>query len=190
MSFLYGLSTRGMTERYGLIEASREAVRLWVHKLEGLLYHRPPKRRFMVAVDGTKTKLNGVWLYLWAAIDIESREILAVYASYQRSSLNAYVFLTMVMDRCLNKPILVDGGPWYPWALRQLSLPWIHVTFGPRNYIERWFRTLKERIRGFYNINSKARGLLAVNSIIGILTYSYNGLRSHQSLRAPPIRGC
>lgn len=110
--FLAGLSTRCMTERYGLIEASREAVRVWVHKLEGLVYHGPPRRRFMVAVDETKTKLNGVWLYLWAAIDIESREVLAVYASYQRSSLNAYIFLTMMLDGCLNKPmILVDGGP-------------------------------------------------------------------------------
>lgn len=173
-----------------MIEASREAVRIWVHKLEGLVYHGPPKKRFMVAVDETKTKLNGVWLYLWAAIDIESREVLAVYASYQRSSLNAYIFLTVVLDGCLNRPlILVDGGPWYPWALRQLNLPWIHVTFGPRSYMERWFRTLKERMRGFYNnINSKVRGLLAVKTIIHILTFGYNRLRSHQSLGAPPLK--
>jgi transposase len=40
--YLAGLSTRAMTERYGLIKASREAVRLWVHKLESLAYHGPP----------------------------------------------------------------------------------------------------------------------------------------------------
>ena len=188
--FLAGLSTRCMTERFGLIRASREAVRLWVHRLEGLLYHGPPRKRFMVAVDETKIKLNGLWVYLWAAIDVESREVLAVYASYHRSSLNAYIFLTMVMDACLNRPIiLVDGGPWYPWALRQLNLPWIHVTFGPRSYIERWFRTLKERVRGFYqNINSKSRGILALNTLIQILTLGYNRLRSHQSLEAPPVK--
>jgi hypothetical protein len=37
--YLAGLSTRAMTECYGLIKASREAVRLWVHKLESLAYH-------------------------------------------------------------------------------------------------------------------------------------------------------
>jgi transposase len=43
--YLAGLSTRGMTERYGLIKASRKAVRLWVHKIESLAYHGPPMPR-------------------------------------------------------------------------------------------------------------------------------------------------
>ena len=55
--YLAGLSTRGMTERYGLIKASREAVRLWVHKLESLAYHGPPRPRRLVAIDETKAKL-------------------------------------------------------------------------------------------------------------------------------------
>jgi transposase-like protein len=28
----------------------------------------------MVAVDETKIKLNGLWVYLWAAIDVEGRK--------------------------------------------------------------------------------------------------------------------
>lgn len=56
--------------------------------------------------------------------------------------------------------------------------------------MERWFRTLKERMRGFYqNINSKVRGLLALNTLTQIITFGYNRLRSHQSLGAPPVKG-
>jgi len=55
--YLAGLSTRGMTERYGLIRAGGGAVRLWVHKLESLAYHGPPRPRRLVAIDETKAKL-------------------------------------------------------------------------------------------------------------------------------------
>jgi len=179
-----------MTERYGLVKASREAVRLWVHKLESLTYHGPPKPRRLVAVDETETKLNGEWLYLWAAINVDKKEILAIYASWQRSSLNAYIFLKKVLKACSNKPlILVDGGPWYPWALSQFSLEWLHTTFGKRNAIERYFRTLKERLRGFYNnLNAKAKGILAIKAMAQILTYDYNHLRAHQTIKGSTAR--
>ena len=185
--YLAGLSLRAMTERYGLVKASREAVRLWVHKLESLTYHGPPKPRRLIAIDETKTKLNGEWLYIWAAIDVDTKEILAIYASWQRSSLNAYIFIRKVLKACLNKPlILIDGGSWYPWALSQIGLKWLHLTFGERNAIERYFRTLKERLKGFYN-NINAKSLLAINAMAQIFVYGYNYLRVHQSLGAPPL---
>jgi putative transposase len=89
-----------------------------------------------------------------AAIDVDTKELLAVYASYYyRSHINTLVFLKRVLDTCINKPVvvLVDGGPWYPWPLDRMGLRWLHVTFGYRNAIERFFRTLKERTRRFYN---------------------------------------
>jgi len=73
-SYLAGLSTRAMTKRYGFVKASREAVRLWVHKLESLAYHGPPKPRRLVAIDETKAKLNEEWLYLWTAMDGDAKE--------------------------------------------------------------------------------------------------------------------
>ncbi|MEM2506621.1 MAG: hypothetical protein QXF61_06260 [Nitrososphaeria archaeon] len=83
--------------------------------------------------------------------------------------------------------ILVDGGPWYPWALDGLGLKWIHVTFGNRNAIERYFRTLKERFRGFQNnLNTRSRrnnGYRSHGQDLGIWIYP----RAHQSLRAPPL---
>jgi transposase-like protein len=89
---------------------------------------------------------------VWGAIDCETKELLSIYASYQRSSINTLIFTRRVLNTCTNKPvILADGGPWYPWALERLGLKWLHITFGERNHIERLYRTLKERTKRFYN---------------------------------------
>ena len=61
-------------------------------------------------------------------------------------------FLRIVLDRCLNKPlIIVDRGPWYRWALERLGLKYRYQRFGLRNTVERFFRYIKQRTRRFYN---------------------------------------
>jgi len=60
-------------------------------------------------------KVNGYRCYLWAAIDVDSREVLAIYVSRGRSMLNALIFLKRVLKACENNPVIVvDRGPWYP----------------------------------------------------------------------------
>jgi transposase-like protein len=65
-------------------------------------------------------------------------------------------FLRMVLDRCINKPlIIVDKGPRYRWALERFGLKYQYQRFGLRNRVERFFGYLKQRTRRFYNnINS------------------------------------
>ncbi len=113
------------------------------------------EERSEIAIDETKIKLRKKWHYLWAAIDIHTREILAVHLTSSRSSLDALLFLKKVLKfcakSCANKPkVYVDGGPWYPWTFQRLGLPWQHITFGKRNAIEQWFSILKHRIKRFY----------------------------------------
>ncbi|MEM2178799.1 MAG: hypothetical protein QW272_08290 [Candidatus Methanomethylicaceae archaeon] len=72
--------------------------------------------------------------------------------------------------------------------MNRLGLNYIHITFGKRNSIERYFRTLKERLKGFYNnINAKVRRILAINAMVQIFTYNYNYLRIHQTLGKTPL---
>jgi transposase-like protein len=81
--FTAGLSLRDLSERLCLTGASRESVRIWVHRFSSLF--RPSRRvRRLVAVDETVLKVNGQTSYLWAAIDVDTNEILAVYASRGR----------------------------------------------------------------------------------------------------------
>jgi len=186
--YMAGLSYRAMTFRTGLIEASHVAVHYWFHKLKGLICDEPPKVRRCVAVDESKLKEDGYQLFIWSAIDVDTKEYLAVYASYQRSSLNAYLFMRKVLVRCVGKPlILVDGGPWYSWVLDRLGLRWEHVTFGRRNPIERLFRTVKERTKGFYNnIPARVHKLVNVTFFLEIFAFWYNHLRRHESLGRVP----
>jgi transposase-like protein len=57
---------------------SHEAVRLWVKRLEHVMVNVKVKSRRMVAVDETKIKADGEWCYVWAAIDVDTRKLLAV----------------------------------------------------------------------------------------------------------------
>ena len=62
--------------------------------------------RRCIAVDETKSKLGGEQLIIWAARDVDTKEILAFRVSFTRSSLDAELFLK-------DKPLfLVDKGPW------------------------------------------------------------------------------
>jgi len=69
----------------------------------------------MVAVDETKVKADGEWCYVWAAIDVETRELLAIWVSWQRNIMHAEAFLRKALLNVHKQAIfLVDKGPWYP----------------------------------------------------------------------------
>jgi transposase-like protein len=174
--FISGLSLRDISERFCLTFASRESVRIWAHRSSSLF--KPSKRaRRLVAVDETVLKINGQICYLWAAIDVDTNEILALYASRGRGLPNAIKFLKMVLRSCDGKPIVVvDRGPWYRWALERLGITYFHETFGERNKIERWFRELKERTKRFYNnVNSKT--LKSIEEIATAVAIVHNLVR-------------
>jgi transposase-like protein len=174
--FIAGLSLRDVSERFCLTFASRESVRIWAHRSSSLF--KPSKRvRRLVAVDETVLKINGRICYLWAAIDFDTNEILAVYASRGRGIPNAIKFLKMVLRSCDGKPIVVvDRGPWYRWALERLGITYFHETFGNRNKIERWFRELKNRTKRFHNnVNSKT--LKSIEEIATAVAIVHNLVR-------------
>ena len=147
-----GLSLRNCSMVLSSFEPiSHESVRLWHHK-SSALFTVEKRYREVIAVDETKIKIHGKWHLLWTAINIDTWEILGVWITQGRCSLEAYSFLKQVLQKCENNPkILVDGGPWYKPALERLQADWEHITFGLRNPIEQWFGILKHRIQLFYN---------------------------------------
>ena len=144
----FGLSSR---KTKPFVKASHVSVLEWYRRLSQAIGRIQPKYREAVAVDETKLKVNGKQVYVWVAIDIETKEVLGVRASLSRSSLEAYLFLSQVRKKCLNRARLItDKGPWYnSWTCRMFRHE--HQTFGERNCIEQWFGLLKGRTRGFYN---------------------------------------
>jgi len=110
------------------------------------------------------------------------QEVLAVYVSKGGSMLNALTFLKKVLKVCENKPVIVvDRGPWYPYALKRLGLGYFHETFGERNRIERWFKKLKERTKRFYN-NINTKSIKNVEETAKAITLLHNIITQTRSL--------
>jgi transposase-like protein len=75
--------------------------------------------------------VSGQTCYLWAEIDVDTNDVLAVYAS--RGVPSAIKFLRKILDPYEGKPlIVVNRGSWYRWALDRLGITYIHETLGKR----------------------------------------------------------
>ncbi len=119
--YYFGISLRNTSLVISSFEsASHEAVRDWYLRAAKIFQVRKAERK-IIAIDGTKSKSNGKWRILWAAVDIENWDVLGVRVAQGWSSFEVYGFIRYVLNRCENKAkILVDGGPWYPPALDQM----------------------------------------------------------------------
>jgi len=102
---------------------SKSAVHYLAKKVSEIRVARQPRYRRCIAINETKLSVKGINVYVWSAVDVDSKELLALEASYGRGSLNALAFLKKALKMCTNKPLaLVDRGLWYRWALERLGL--------------------------------------------------------------------
>jgi transposase-like protein len=126
--------------------------------------------------------VKGVYVYVWSAVDVDSKELLALEASYGRSSLNALTFLKKALKMCTDRPlVLVDRGPWYRWAFERLGLKYRYEGFGLRNRVERFFRYLKERTVVFHHKMSARNHIQGINNLklfLSLFTLYYQAART------------
>ncbi|MDT7878961.1 MAG: DDE-type integrase/transposase/recombinase [Candidatus Caldarchaeales archaeon] len=92
-------------ERLCLTGVEGESVGIWVHRFSPLFRQFRRVRR-LVAVDEAVLKVSGQTCYLWAAIDVDTNEVLAVYAS--RGIPSAIKFLRKILDSCECKPLILE----------------------------------------------------------------------------------
>ncbi|AEA46217.1 IS6 family transposase [Archaeoglobus veneficus] len=174
--YFFGLSLRKTSDFLSLFEEiSHESVRIYYHRLKTVLKQPEKKKRRLVAIDETKIKLEKKQIFVWAAIDVDTMECLAIWASGGRGSFEAYVFLREVLKHCENKPeIVVDRGFWYLWALKRLGLRYRHETFGRRNAVEGFFSRFKERTKRFWNRFPFRSSFVSVQSWLESFMAFYN----------------
>jgi transposase-like protein len=65
---------------------SKSAVHYLAKKVSSV---KESRYRRCIAVDETKLRVKKSYVYIWSAVDVDSKELLALEASYGRSSLNA-----------------------------------------------------------------------------------------------------
>jgi transposase-like protein len=62
----------------GELGVSRASALNWARAVASIPGSVPPRERRLVAVDETEPKVNGRIVYVWAAMDLDTRELLAV----------------------------------------------------------------------------------------------------------------
>jgi putative transposase len=116
---------------------SKSAVHYLAKKVSSVKVAKEPRYRRCIAIDETKLCVKKSYVYVWSAVDVDSKELLALEASYGRSSLNALAFLKKALRMCTNKPlVIVDKGPWYRWAFERLGLEYRYERFCIRNRLK------------------------------------------------------
>jgi putative transposase len=91
----------------GLEPISKSAVHYLAKRVSEIRVAREPRCRRCIAFDETKLSVKGVHVYVWSAVDVDSRELLVLEASYGRSCLNALAFLKKALRMCTNKPLVI-----------------------------------------------------------------------------------
>lgn len=116
-------------------------LKLWIGQL--------PKT---IVVDETLIHSGWGQFWLYAAIDPHTRQVLFMRAYPQRNyDTTKDFFAEMIRTYGGQKPdeVVVDGGFWYIWPLREFGMVRQVVSGSIRNYVERFFRYLKQRMNGF-----------------------------------------
>jgi transposase-like protein len=151
----YGLSYRYVEELLAErgVEVDHVTVYRWVQRFTPLLAdaarfarHAPGDRWF---VDETYVKVNGVWRYVYRAVD-QHGQVIDVLLSARRDAQAARRFFTRALRtlKVMPSEVVTDAAPVYPGVLDEL-LPaaWHHVERYANNPIEADHSELKHRLR-------------------------------------------
>jgi putative transposase len=186
--YMEGLSLSAIGRRF---HVSKEAVRQWMVKFEGFFASKrrrlsTVKKRPAILLDETGIKWNGRAAYVSVCLDLARREVVAA-KSYPAISVPSTIDTVRqalkVCSRTRRPVFIVDHASWYPDAFRWLDLEWVTLTNSVRNYIERWYRTFKDRTKRFYNnfgIRDGSRAIKRIERFTHMFAYWYNHIRPHE----------
>jgi transposase-like protein len=135
------------------VEVDHVTIFRWVQRFAPLLAdaarfarHAPGDRWF---VDETYVKVNGVWRYVYRAID-QDGQVIDVLVSTRRDAATARRFFQRALTILKVTPseVVTDAAPIYPAVLEELMpSAWHHVERYANNPIEADHSQLKHRLR-------------------------------------------
>jgi len=96
----------------------KSAVHYLAKKVSEIRVAKEPRYGRCIAVDGTKLRVKKSYVYVWSAVDVDSKGIIGSRGVVRQEQSNALALLKKALRMCTNKPlILVDKGPWYRWGI-------------------------------------------------------------------------
>ena len=169
------------------VSRTRQAVHHWFHAYADACEQEFTVEPDRVAVDEKQIQLaeeQRVWLYV--AIDIDSKVVLHARLSERRGTDPAATFLRELKEkhRVADAEFLVDGMG-YLTALARTNLDG-DLNYSERNIVEKLFQTFTMRISRFHETWNGSQP--ALGAWLTAYTAYYNNLRSHQALNdQPPV---
>jgi transposase-like protein len=147
--------------------------------------HSPGDRWF---VDETYVKVNGVWRYVYRAVD-QHGQVIDVLVSPRRGAAAARRFFrrALVTLKVTPTEVVTDAAPVYPRVLDELiPSAWHHVEQYANNPIEADHGRLKHRLRSMRGLRTD----ITAQVIIAGHAFLQNLHRGHYELTAdiPPVR--
>jgi IS6 family transposase len=121
-------------------------------------------------VDETYVKVNGVWRYVYRAVD-QHGQVIDVLLSARRDAAAARRFFTRAVHMLTVTPreVVTDAAPVYPAVLSELvPSAWHHVERYANNRIEADHGQLKRRLRPMRGLRSDrtARGVITGHALL------------------------
>jgi transposase-like protein len=195
----YALSYRDVEELLAErgIEVDHVAVYRWVQRFSPLLAdaarfvrHSPGDRWF---VDETYVKVNGVWRYVYRAVD-QHGQVIDVLLSTQRDAAAARRFFTRALRtlKVIPSEVVTDAASVYPAVLEVLvPAAWHHVEQYANNPIEADHGQLRRRLRPMRGLQTErtAQVVIAGHAFVQNLRRGHYELAVyiHPALRLHPV---
>jgi transposase-like protein len=182
----YGLSYRDVEELLAErgVEVDHVTVYRWVQRFTPLFAdaarfarHAPGDRWF---VDETYVKVNGVWLYVYRAVD-QHGQVIDVLVSARRDGEAARRFFRRALGTLKVTPteVVTDAAAVYPRVLDELvPAAWHHVERYENNRIEADHGRLKHRLRPMRGLRTDQ----TAGVIIAGLAFIQNLRRGHYEI--------
>ncbi len=174
----YGLSYRDIEELLAErgVEVDHVTVYRWVQRFTPLFAdaarfarHAPGDRWF---VDETYVKVNGVWRYVYRAVD-QYGQVVDVLVSARRDANAARRFFRRALDTLKVTPseVVTDRAPTYPRVLDELiPAAWHHVERYENNRIEADHGRLKHRLRPMRGLRTEQTAQVVVAGLAFVQT--------------------
>ena len=145
-----GLSLRKTSKALSrFVNRSHTAIRDWIEEYKPQRLLSKSKKIAEYIVDETLIKVGSEYIWLWIAIEHETRQILAVTVSRERNMLIVEKFLSGLVKYYGKHPVSTDGGTWYPQGCEFLRLDHhIHSSL-EKSLIERTIQYIKDRTESF-----------------------------------------
>ena len=93
------------------VNASYEAVRKWYRKGRKLFEQTlEAKKRKRIAIDEKEIRINGMKIFIWAAVDLEDEKVIAVYVSMIKPEEGKVYFMDREIFSISSDRTIIIGG--------------------------------------------------------------------------------